>query len=101
MAYLRKRNYVLGGVDLGNETIDDTAGGTMTTVGNEAAGNVAPVESAGGFGGSINLFGINVPLLNLGLGAAAGYFLGNKQDALRNAALGAAAGVGVSYFMGR
>lgn len=105
MAYLRKRNFTLAGVDLGNETLDTGTGAgngnVMTTVDpNSAAGEVLPVE-AGGFGGSVNLFGIEVPLMNMGLGALAGYFLGNKADALRNAALGAAAGVGISYFMNR
>jgi len=98
VAYLKRRNYVLGGVDLGTETVDNSGVETVDDV----AGAVEPaVQNGAPMGGSFNLFGISVSPLYLIGGAVAGYFLGGKNDALRNAALGAAAGVGISYFTNR
>ena len=101
MAYLKsRRNFVLGGVNLGDETIDSAGNDIIVPENGNVTGEVLPANGNGsGFGGSMNVFGVNVPIIYLLGGAAAGYFLGNKSDALRNAALGAGAGVAISYFV--
>lgn len=108
MAYLHKRNYVLGGaqglpgraglgstIDINMPNIPEI---DLPTNAEIAVGDVSSPASGGMMGGSINLFGISVPILYLAGGALAGYFLGNKADGMRNAAIGAGAGVAISYF---